>query len=100
MSVTPYTTILGMAFVTEHGENVKSFQLCFNGSAVATADFTDGHLDRFLFADSHGQYAKEWLPTIKPRWLACGLCHGTGKQKDYEDAWDCPPCDGKGGSWI
>lgn len=37
---------------------------------------------------------------VEAKWLACGLCHGSGRQKEYEDEWPCPPCDGNGGSWI
>lgn len=95
-----YTTVLGLSFTDSNGAAVKSYQLCFNGQAVATADFTDAKIDRFLFADSHGEKANEWLSTVRPKWLSCGLCRGTGKQKEYGETWDCPPCGGKGGSWI
>lgn len=33
------------------------------------------------------------------KWIPCGLCHGSGKQKEYEEEWDCPPCNGTGGFW-
>lgn len=36
----------------------------------------------------------------KRQWLACGLCYGRGKQTSYEDTWDCPICDGQGGSYV
>lgn len=53
-----------------------------------------------------GEFTKEFCADCtakmngRKRWLPCGLCHGSGKQTEYEDTWDCPPCDGKGGSWI
>lgn len=37
---------------------------------------------------------------VEARWLPCGLCGGSGKHRDYEDSWPCPPCSGRGGTWI
>ena len=31
--------------------------------------------------------------------MECGLCQGTGTQSEYDEIWDCPNCDGRGGSW-
>lgn len=33
------------------------------------------------------------------KWVACGLCHGFGRIKSYEDEWDCYCCEGEGGFW-
>jgi len=33
-------------------------------------------------------------------WVPCGLCRGRGIQTEYEDTWECPPCNGAGGSWA
>jgi hypothetical protein len=33
------------------------------------------------------------------KWLECGLCHGSGTHKDYEDTWECPACLGLGGNF-
>ena len=33
------------------------------------------------------------------KWMDCGLCHGTGSHKEYEDTWPCACCEGRGGSW-
>ena len=35
----------------------------------------------------------------KAIYTICGLCGGSGKQSLYEDTWNCPPCNGVGGSW-
>lgn len=37
---------------------------------------------------------------VAATWIPCGLCHGSGRHKEYEDEWPCPPCNGDGGSWA
>lgn len=37
---------------------------------------------------------------VNAKWMACGLCRGSGWQKEYEGEWPCPQCDNNGGSWI
>lgn len=44
--------------------------------------------------------AEDWLKKdCNVIWLECGLCHGSGIQKDYEDTWECPACLGLGGNY-
>jgi len=30
----------------------------------------------------------------------CGLCHGSGRQREYGEEWNCPACDGEGASYY
>ena len=32
------------------------------------------------------------------RWLECGLCYGTGTLTEYKETWQCPACNGNGGT--
>jgi hypothetical protein len=53
---------VGLDFVDVDGKRVLSFQLLNEeAKAIATADFTDGKLVRFLFADKAEARAKDWL---------------------------------------
>lgn len=90
-----YTSQLGCAFTTPDGVHVRSFQLLFDGKAIATCDFDDAICKRFMCADSHEELANRWRRGFK--FVACGLCYGRGVQKDYGEQWACPPCEGKGG---
>ena len=35
-----------------------------------------------------------------PKWLECGLCHGAGFHKEYDQSWPCPSCEGHYGNWV
>jgi hypothetical protein len=29
----------------------------------------------------------------------CGICYGKGTITEYNETWECPCCEGKGGNW-
>lgn len=66
MAKRTFKTHLGNQFTDTDGQLCRSWQLVCNetGTAFATLDLTGARVDRFLFADSVADEAKQWRDSI------------------------------------
>jgi len=75
---------------TDIEEKYQLFHDEYGDAACLLSEYKQKHYQEYLFNFKNNN----------KKWLSCGLCGGTGKQKEYEEEWDCPICDGQGGSFV